>query len=92
MKNPMRKIFQTILACLIATVPAMAQDIPLPSDPEAVLSDAYTGKSFSPYAGRGFPSRPYWGDTHVHTGLSMDAGMFGGTNRHPTISGMHSLE
>ena len=79
MKSPMRKIFQTILACLIATVPAMAQDIPLPADPEAVLSDVYPGKSFSPYAGRNFPSRPFFGDSHVHTGLSMDGGLFGAT-------------
>jgi hypothetical protein len=42
-----------------------------------VLSDAYTGKSYSPYAQRGFPSNVYWGDTHLHTGLSMDAGAFG---------------
>ncbi len=32
---------------------------------------------YSPYADRNFPSRVYWGDTHVHTGYSMDAGAFG---------------
>jgi len=32
---------------------------------------------YSPYAGRGFPTNVYWGDTHVHTGMSMDAGAFG---------------
>jgi Protein of unknown function (DUF3604) len=32
---------------------------------------------YSPYAGRNFPSRPYFGDTHVHTSFSMDAGAFG---------------
>ncbi len=41
------------------------------------LSDLYAGKAYSPYAERGFPSRPLWGDTHLHTGLSMDAGLFG---------------
>ena len=51
--------------------------LPPPADPEAVLSDAYQGKSYSPYAGRGFPSRPLWGDSHLHTGLSFDAGAFG---------------
>ncbi|MCZ6773193.1 MAG: DUF3604 domain-containing protein [Proteobacteria bacterium] len=55
---------------------AQAQ-MPLPPDAEAVLSDAYTGKSYSPYAGRGFPSQPFWGDTHLHTDISMDAGAFG---------------
>ncbi|MGR9071449.1 MAG: DUF3604 domain-containing protein [Gammaproteobacteria bacterium] len=32
---------------------------------------------YSPYAGRDFPSRPYFGDTHLHTAFSMDAGAFG---------------
>ena len=30
-----------------------------------------------PYAGRNFPSRVFWGDTHLHTSASMDAGAFG---------------
>ena len=29
--------------------------------------------SYSPFAGRNFPSRPLWGDTHLHTALSLDA-------------------
>ena len=33
--------------------------------------------SYSPYAGRNFPTNVYWGDTHLHTGMSMDAGAFG---------------
>jgi len=32
---------------------------------------------YSPYAGRDFPARPLFGDTHLHTGFSMDAGAFG---------------
>ncbi len=76
MKILMRNIFQISLACLIVTVPAMAQ-MHAPPDAEEVLSDAYTGKSYSPYAGRSFPSRPLWGDSHLHTGLSLDAGLFG---------------
>jgi len=41
------------------------------------LSNLYPGKAYSPYAQRAFPSRPLWGDTHLHTALSMDAGLFG---------------
>jgi len=41
------------------------------------LSDLYPGKAYSPYAQRGFPDQLLWGDTHLHTGLSMDAGLFG---------------
>ena len=32
---------------------------------------------YSPYAGRNYPTRPYFGDTHLHTSASMDAGAFG---------------
>ena len=46
-------------------------------DGEEVLYGAYKGKTYSPYAQRGFPSRPLWGDTHLHTAMSMDAGSFG---------------
>ncbi len=34
---------------------------------------------YSPYAGKQYPDRPYWGDEHVHTGWSADAGMAGAT-------------
>ncbi len=55
---------------------AQAQ-IPATPDTKNLLHGAYTGKSYSPYAQRGFPSNVYWGDTHLHTSLSMDAGAFG---------------
>ncbi len=34
-------------------------------------------KPYSPYADRHYPTRVYFGDTHVHTSESMDAGAFG---------------
>jgi hypothetical protein len=36
-----------------------------------------TKPPYSPYAGRNFPTRPFFGDTHLHTSFSMDAGAFG---------------
>ncbi|MEE8478209.1 MAG: DUF3604 domain-containing protein [Gemmatimonadales bacterium] len=63
-----------LVALASATVETYAQ---VPPPPPEVLSEAYRGKAYSPYAGRGFPSRVYWGDTHLHTSLSMDAGAFG---------------
>ena len=34
-------------------------------------------RPYSPYAGRNFPTRPLFGDTHLHTSFSFDAGAFG---------------
>lgn len=36
-------------------------------------------KGYSPYAGKNFPTRVLWGDTHLHTKLSLDARAFGAT-------------
>jgi hypothetical protein len=33
--------------------------------------------AYSPYVGRDYPTRPFFGDTHLHTSFSMDAGAFG---------------
>ena len=64
-----------MVLALIPVASAAAQD-PAPS-PEG-LKDAFPPqKHYSPYAGRRFPTRVFWGDTHVHTGMSMDAGAFG---------------
>jgi hypothetical protein len=42
------------------------------------LEKAHPNKpGYSPYAGRNFPTMPLFGDTHLHTGFSMDAGAFG---------------
>ena len=32
------------------------------------------GRPYSPYADRAFPTHVFFGDTHVHTALSADAG------------------
>src|SRR6187401_3485629 len=65
-----------------ACVPAVAQDEGVPTD-NGTLDKEKAGKVFpkkapySPYAGRSFPTRPFFGDTHLHTSFSMDAGAFG---------------
>jgi hypothetical protein len=70
----MRSFFP--IACLFVVNPVFAQ-IPPPANPDEVLSPAYTGKSYSPYAGRQTTLMPLWGDSHLHTDISMDAGAFG---------------
>jgi len=44
---------------------------------KATLEQGLAKRPYSPYADRPFPTRPYFGDTHLHTGFSMDAGAFG---------------
>ncbi|HEU0221949.1 MAG TPA: DUF3604 domain-containing protein [Paracoccaceae bacterium] len=41
------------------------------------LAGKFPPRPYSPYAGRNFPSRPLFGDTHLHTAFSMDAGAAG---------------
>src|SRR5437667_10995157 len=69
------------LLTLSCTIPVFAAD-PTTTDIGTLDKDsatkAFPGKPpYSPYAGRNFPTRPYFGDTHTHTSYSMDAGAFG---------------
>jgi len=55
------------LACASAV---NAQDIPPPTGQKI---------QYSPYPTKNFPNRVYFGDTHLHTSYSTDAGMIGNT-------------
>jgi hypothetical protein len=66
-----------IAATLLLASPARTETDAGQPD-KAALEKAYPARSgYSPYAGRNFPTRPYFGDTHLHTSFSMDAGAFG---------------
>jgi hypothetical protein len=54
---------------------AWAQDVGSPSKEE--IEKALPKPPYSPYVNRDFPTRPFFGDTHLHTSFSMDAGAFG---------------
>jgi hypothetical protein len=60
-----------------ANDPVASDDVGL-INPEAAAK-AFPKRGFSPYAGRNYPARVFWGDQHVHTGWSVDAGAFGAT-------------
>jgi hypothetical protein len=52
------------------------------SDEGAILTESQLGPllekpSYSPYVGRSYPTRVFWGDTHLHTSISLDAIGFG---------------
>jgi hypothetical protein len=75
----MATLVNAVAAGLLATVVG-AQNVTTDVgtlDKEAVEKAFPSKAPYSPYAGRDFPTRPYFGDTHLHTSYSMDAGAFG---------------
>ncbi|MGL4564415.1 MAG: DUF3604 domain-containing protein [Halioglobus sp.] len=74
----MKKFTIAPLLAALATATSMGANAQIPAPPDnRILSSAYTGKVYSPYAERDFATGVYFGDTHLHTALSMDAGAFG---------------
>jgi len=75
------KVFKTLLFCTALTVfitgNLSAQDSPGLPGPSEDTEPMQKKDTYSPYAGRNFPTSVFWGDTHLHTGMSMDAGAFG---------------
>jgi hypothetical protein len=70
------KLAKTTL--LIALMAASSSQAQAPAPDSDTLRDAWPEQTrFSPYAGRNFPTEVYWGDTHLHTSMSFDAGAFG---------------
>lgn len=57
---------------LAFAVNGVAQDIILEKEKAALGK-----KEYSPYLEHGYPNRVYFGDTHLHTSYSTDAGMLG---------------
>ncbi|PLW70257.1 DUF3604 domain-containing protein [Pseudohalioglobus lutimaris] len=74
---PISRTTQCLTGLLLGSITLATQaQVPPPPD-QQILSSAYTGTAYSPYAGRDFATDVYWGDTHLHTDISMDAGAFG---------------
>ena len=81
MNNKIWNRLAAIFACILIPTFAWAQHDAGTPQPEEFES-LYPGKAYSPWAQRSFPSQVYWGETHLHTGLSLDAGLFGNTTGH----------
>ncbi len=84
----MRRLYLAALAIVAAWFPlasALAQDASteVGTDIGTLYQDEtaplYKAPGYSPYAGRNYPTRVFWGDTHLHTANSLDAAAFGNT-------------
>jgi hypothetical protein len=71
----------TLLTAVSVAPPGLAQDAAGVNGP----GNPFGERPYSPYADRSFPTDVYFGDTHVHTALSADAGG-GGTQLKPRDS------
>ncbi|MEM6675587.1 MAG: DUF3604 domain-containing protein [Planctomycetota bacterium] len=71
-------MLRSILVAVALVSSAPAQDALNPD----IVAETARGRAYSPYANRAFPVEVYFGDVHVHTGLSADAGG-GGTRLMP---------
>ena len=72
-------IWKTLTFIAIAGVlPAFAQDAGHQQElDKATVEKVFKEPGYSPYAGRHFPTQVYWGNQHVHTSISVDAGAIG---------------
>jgi hypothetical protein len=82
MKNRLLKqvMIAGSIGCFTVSVQAAEQISPpgLAAPDKATAEKVFQSKpSYSPYVGRHYPTRPFFGDTHLHTSYSMDAGAFG---------------
>lgn len=59
----------------LAAAPVIAHDAGAPNKDD--LEKSFGPRPYSPYADRNYPTRPFFGDTHLHTAASFDAGAFG---------------
>jgi hypothetical protein len=79
-----RIVKRALLGCLVAgsfatptLVAAQQAGADVSPTVETLREEAFPSRPYSPYAGRNFPTRPLFGDTHLHTAFSMDAGAMG---------------
>jgi hypothetical protein len=66
-----KRIIDAVALLVVAStaLPALSAEQPTAGKPASA-----SATEFSPYVGRDYATRVYWGDTHLHTAISVDAG------------------
>ena len=76
--NTIRPVILAGALVVTLSLPAFAQGLDVTEKMDKQSAERFLKKpGYSPYAGRSYPTRPLFGDTHLHTSLSFDAGAFG---------------
>jgi hypothetical protein len=66
--------FRHVLIPIFITLSLLASPLMAGQKPTREGIEVIAAGKFSPYAGRNFPTRVFFGDTHLHTAVSVDAG------------------
>ena len=72
-------VFAALLMSFSFSSPVSADYAGAVKGDEEAVKRAIKKPGYSPYAGRNFPTKVFWGDTHLHTSNSLDARAFGVT-------------
>ena len=68
------RLISGLFAVTVTAVAATAQDLRPPESDQTEIAQSY-----SPFVGQDYPQNVYFGDTHLHSSWSTDAGMAGAT-------------
>jgi len=73
------RITRVSVALLLAATATFGKDLTVSTDSGTLTTSeaSHNTPDYSPFVDRNIPDNIYWGDTHLHTSLSVDAGFFG---------------